>query len=176
MPEYLAPAVYVEEIDSGNKPIEGVSTSTAGMIGVHRARACQRADSRDQLRRIRALVRRAAESRRFWRSLLFAPRRRRVFHQRRQARFYHAEWRQAWRGAERALSCTIAAAPIRLPPCCCAPRPQTRARSGIRRSVDINIRTASASGGRRSWIRLGDDSDAEYRIIDKSEPGGRDHA
>jgi Bacteriophage tail sheath protein len=34
MPEYLAPAVYVEEIDSGNKPIEGVSTSTAGMIGV----------------------------------------------------------------------------------------------------------------------------------------------
>jgi uncharacterized protein len=34
MPEYLAPAVYVEEIDSGNKPIEGVSTSTAGMIGI----------------------------------------------------------------------------------------------------------------------------------------------
>jgi phage tail sheath protein FI len=34
MPEYLAPAVYVEEIDSGNKPIDGVSTSTAGMIGV----------------------------------------------------------------------------------------------------------------------------------------------
>jgi len=34
MPEYLAPAVYVEEIDTGNKPIEGVSTSTAGMIGV----------------------------------------------------------------------------------------------------------------------------------------------
>jgi phage tail sheath protein FI len=34
MPEYLAPAVYVEEIDSGNKPIEGVSTSTAGMVGV----------------------------------------------------------------------------------------------------------------------------------------------
>src|SRR5262245_24272455 len=34
MPEYLAPAVYVEEIDTGNKPIEGVSTSTAGMVGV----------------------------------------------------------------------------------------------------------------------------------------------
>ena len=34
MPEYLAPAVYVEEIDSGSKPIEGVSTSTAGMVGV----------------------------------------------------------------------------------------------------------------------------------------------
>jgi len=34
MPEYLAPDVYVEEIDSGSKPIEGVSTSTAGMVGV----------------------------------------------------------------------------------------------------------------------------------------------
>jgi phage tail sheath protein FI len=34
MPEYLAPAVYVEEVDTGNKPIEGVSTSTAGIVGV----------------------------------------------------------------------------------------------------------------------------------------------
>ena len=34
MPEYLAPGVYVEEVDSGSKPIEGVSTSTSGMVGV----------------------------------------------------------------------------------------------------------------------------------------------
>src|SRR5256885_3245590 len=34
MPEYLAPGVYVEEVDTGSKPIEGVSTSTAGIIGV----------------------------------------------------------------------------------------------------------------------------------------------
>ncbi len=34
MPEYLAPGVYVEEVDTGPKPIEGVSTSTAGMVGV----------------------------------------------------------------------------------------------------------------------------------------------
>jgi phage tail sheath protein FI len=34
MPEYLSPGVYVEEIDTGSKPIEGVSTSTAAMIGV----------------------------------------------------------------------------------------------------------------------------------------------
>ncbi len=33
MPEYLAPGVYVEEIEIGGKPIEGVSTSTAGFIG-----------------------------------------------------------------------------------------------------------------------------------------------
>ena len=34
MPEYLAPGVYIEEVPSGNKPIEGVSTSTAGVVGV----------------------------------------------------------------------------------------------------------------------------------------------
>ena len=34
MPEYLAPGVYVEEVDAGPKPIEGVSTSTAGFVGV----------------------------------------------------------------------------------------------------------------------------------------------
>ncbi|MCG3206435.1 MAG: hypothetical protein FOGNACKC_00033 [Anaerolineae bacterium] len=33
MPEYLSPGVYVEEIDAGPKPIEGVSTSTAGFVG-----------------------------------------------------------------------------------------------------------------------------------------------
>lgn len=34
MPEYLSPGVYVEEVDTGSKPIEGVSTSTSGMVGV----------------------------------------------------------------------------------------------------------------------------------------------
>ncbi|HEX7984961.1 MAG TPA: phage tail sheath C-terminal domain-containing protein [Duganella sp.] len=34
MPEYLSPAVYAEEVDTGSKPIEGASTSTAGMVGV----------------------------------------------------------------------------------------------------------------------------------------------
>lgn len=34
MPEYLSPGVYVEEVDAGVKPIEGVSTSTAGFVGV----------------------------------------------------------------------------------------------------------------------------------------------
>ncbi|OPX86535.1 MAG: Phage tail sheath protein [Pelotomaculum sp. PtaB.Bin104] len=33
MPEYLSPGVYVEEIEIGGKPIEGVSTSTAGFLG-----------------------------------------------------------------------------------------------------------------------------------------------
>lgn len=34
MAEYLSPGVYVEEYDSGAVPMQGVSTSTAGFIGV----------------------------------------------------------------------------------------------------------------------------------------------
>lgn len=34
MPEYLAPGVYIEEVPSGVKTIEGVSTSTCAFIGV----------------------------------------------------------------------------------------------------------------------------------------------
>jgi phage tail sheath protein FI len=33
MPEYLHPGVYIEEIERGPKPIEGVPTSTAAFIG-----------------------------------------------------------------------------------------------------------------------------------------------
>lgn len=33
MPEYLSPGVYVEEVATGPRPIEGVSTSTAGFVG-----------------------------------------------------------------------------------------------------------------------------------------------
>jgi len=34
MPEYLSPGVYIEEISTGPKPIEGVGTSTAGFLGM----------------------------------------------------------------------------------------------------------------------------------------------
>jgi phage tail sheath protein FI len=34
MPEYLSPGVYIEEIDTGPKPIAAVPTSTAGAVGV----------------------------------------------------------------------------------------------------------------------------------------------
>jgi len=33
MPEYLSPGVYIEEFEMGARPIEGVSTSTAGFLG-----------------------------------------------------------------------------------------------------------------------------------------------
>jgi phage tail sheath protein FI len=34
MPEYLSPGVYVEEIASGPRPIQGVGTSTTGFVGL----------------------------------------------------------------------------------------------------------------------------------------------
>ncbi len=34
MPEYLTPGVYVEEFEMGARPIEGVSTTTGGFLGV----------------------------------------------------------------------------------------------------------------------------------------------
>jgi len=34
MPEFIYPGVFVDEVPSGAKPIEGVSTSTAGFVGV----------------------------------------------------------------------------------------------------------------------------------------------
>ena len=34
MPAYLSPGVYIEEVDSGARPIEAVGTSTAGFAGV----------------------------------------------------------------------------------------------------------------------------------------------
>lgn len=33
MPQYLSPGVYVEEVDRGSKPIEGVGTSVAAFVG-----------------------------------------------------------------------------------------------------------------------------------------------
>jgi phage tail sheath protein FI len=36
MPQYLAPGVYVEEVDAGPAPIAGVGTSTAGFVGMTR--------------------------------------------------------------------------------------------------------------------------------------------
>ena len=34
MAEYLSPGVYVEEVESGSRTIEGISTSTAGFVGL----------------------------------------------------------------------------------------------------------------------------------------------
>ena len=63
MPEYLAPGVYVEEVDTGSKPIEGVSTSTAGMIGVTERGPVNVPILITSYRRVCTLVRRASEHR-----------------------------------------------------------------------------------------------------------------
>jgi len=34
MPSYLSPGVYVEEVDSGSRPIEGVGTAVAAFVGL----------------------------------------------------------------------------------------------------------------------------------------------
>ena len=34
MPTYLTPGVYVEEVSSGKKPIEGVGTAVAAFVGL----------------------------------------------------------------------------------------------------------------------------------------------
>ena len=57
MPEYLAPGVYVEEVNTGPRPIEGVSTSTAGFVG-ETERGPTRPTPGHQLAGLPALVRR----------------------------------------------------------------------------------------------------------------------
>ena len=34
MPKYLSPGVYVEEVESGSRPIEGVGTAVAAFVGL----------------------------------------------------------------------------------------------------------------------------------------------
>src|SRR6185437_15074411 len=34
MPEYLSPGVYIQEVDSGPRPIEGVGTACAAFVGM----------------------------------------------------------------------------------------------------------------------------------------------
>ena len=57
MPNYQTPGVYIQEIDSGSKPLEAVSTSNAGFIGVIPISAFseirwQNAKGEDQLKRL----------------------------------------------------------------------------------------------------------------------------
>ena len=63
MPEYLAPGVYVEEIERGPKPIEGVATSTAAFLGATE-RGPQPAAAGHQLQRVPPLLRRHLRRRR----------------------------------------------------------------------------------------------------------------
>ncbi len=58
MPSYLSPGVYVEEVASGSRPIEGVGTSVAAFVGPRPDGPAQRADAGDQLEPVRRVLRR----------------------------------------------------------------------------------------------------------------------
>ena len=58
MPTYLSPGVYTEEVPAGAVPIQGVSTSTLGMVGPTERGPAVGAQLVDQLGRVRAHLRR----------------------------------------------------------------------------------------------------------------------
>ena len=64
MPEYLHPGVYIEEIERGPRPIEGVPTSTAAFLG-ETERGPIEPTPGHQLQGISALVRRRLPARQF---------------------------------------------------------------------------------------------------------------
>jgi uncharacterized protein len=169
MPEYLAPAVYVEEIDSGNKPIEGVSTSTAGMIGI-----TERGPAN-----VPILVTSYGEYVRWFGARLnrtdfgdhcylphavegfFTNGGKRVFITRVEA---SGATRASFELHDHGGAGSAATLLLR-------PAPADTGTTGHTPIYVLDINTpgtgALADGDR---IRLGDDSDAEYRIIDKIEP------
>ena len=167
MPEYLAPAVYVEEIDTGNKPIEGVSTSTAGMIGVTErgpagvpilvtsygeyvrwfGERLNRADFGDH-----CYLPHAVDG-------FFTNGGKRVYITRVEASgATHASFELHDHGGADSASTLL----LRAAPAVTTGNPPIYV-------LDINTPGASALAD-GDHIRLGDDSDAEYRIIDKIEP------
>ena len=62
MPEYLSPGVYIEEVNSGPRPIEGVGTATAAFVGFAPAGPVNQPDPGDQLDAVRRDVRRRART------------------------------------------------------------------------------------------------------------------
>ena len=58
MPTYLSPGVYVEEVDSGSRPIEGVGHRRRRLRRAGRGRPVQRADPGAELDRVRPQLRR----------------------------------------------------------------------------------------------------------------------
>ena len=78
MPNYLSPGVYVEEVEAGSRPIEGVGTAVAAFVGLAARGPDQRADARHQLGAVRQHLRR------LHRGLVPRPRRLRLLPERRR--------------------------------------------------------------------------------------------
>ena len=54
MPNYLSPGVYVEEVEAGSRPIEGVGTAVAAFVGLAAHGPDQHADARHELEPVRS--------------------------------------------------------------------------------------------------------------------------
>ena len=68
MPTYLSPGVYVEEVDAGSRPIEGVGTAVAAFVGLAEDGPVQHADAGEQLDPVHDDVRRLRRRGPTWRS------------------------------------------------------------------------------------------------------------
>ena len=162
MPEYLAPGVYVEEIDTGAKPIEGVSTSTCGMVGVAERGPVD----------VPVLVTSVGEYARWFGGLLRAgddygeppvpaARDRGLLHQRRQAGLRRARARRVGDQGRSALFDRGDDATA-IAPGCSAPRGRAPAPRAAQPSL---IALDSTGLVANDWVRVGDGSDAEYHQL-----------
>ena len=140
MPEYLHPGVYIEEIERGPRPIEGVPTSTAAFLG-ETERGLDHAAAGHQLQGLPALVRRRVR-----RQQVPAVRGQRLLRERRQARVRLPRRRRRRGDRRRRRSATSSCAP---------PGPGSGASAScvkISRRHDEEARTATASA---SALQLG---------------------
>ena len=88
MPNYLSPGVYVEEVEAGSRPIEGVGTAVAAFVGLAARGTGQPADPRHELEPVHPDVRR------LHRGLVPRARRVRLLPQRRRRRVRRARRRR----------------------------------------------------------------------------------
>ena len=134
MPTYMSPGVYVEEVSSGSKPIEGVGTAIAAFVGMAPKGPANAADPRHEL----AAVRR--EVRRHHRRRLPRPRRVRLLPERRRHLLRRA--RRQRRRRRRQRRHVDGADPHRRPR-----GPRHRGRPGGQRHDDRGLRPAGGLAG-----------------------------
>ena len=167
MPEYLAPGVYVEEIDTGSKPIEGVSTSTAGMVGVTERGPVN----------VPILITGIGEYTRWFGERLnildfsdpntghhcYLPHAVEGFlHQWRQARLHHAGAGYRPGGSRRVFSVRSRRGHRCEHRGTCAPVEEN---TGTAANLPLLLVLPDAELAQDDWIRIGDGSDAEYRLV-----------
>ena len=147
MPTYLSPGVYVEEVEAGSRPIEGVGTAVAAFVGLAAGGPGQHADPGHELDPVHPDVRRLR------RGLVPRPRRVRLLPQRRRRVLRRAHRRRRRRPtpiaptAEPSRSRRGAAGRARR-------LPRRGARSRAERQADHASRSPTVDGdGRRGHVQ-----------------------